>query len=43
MEVDLVGDQADTSTSGSRRENLAYGVRSNVTSSDITVDEAILS
>lgn len=43
VRVDLTGDQDDSSTSGSERENLPDRVQSHVTYTDIRVDHAILS
>jgi hypothetical protein len=43
VQVDLVGDQDEASSSGSRRHGLPDRVQPHVTYEDIRVDEAILS
>jgi hypothetical protein len=43
VRIDLTGDQADTSTSGSERENLPDRVEPHVTYTDVRIDHAILS
>jgi hypothetical protein len=43
VRVELTGDQDDTSTSGSERENLPDHVRPHVTYTDVRIDHASLS